>query len=147
MALVQRFDHVGITVNDLEAVTSFFVTLGLEPDGKSQIVEGDFVSTVIGIENARVEIVMLQAPNGGTKLELSTFLNPVGERAPQSLPATEPGLRNVCFAVEDLQSIVDRVTADGFELVGGIADYEDTYRMCYVRGPEGIIVSLAQFIG
>ena len=147
MPLRPRFDHVGITVADLEAVTAFFVTLGLEPEGESQIVEGDFVSTVVGIDDARVEVRMLQAPDGDTKLELSTFLHPVEEHAPHPLPATELGLRNVCFEVDDLEALVDRVTADGFALVGGIADYEGVYRMCYVRGPEGIIVSLAQFIG
>jgi catechol 2,3-dioxygenase-like lactoylglutathione lyase family enzyme len=146
MGPIRRFDHVGITVDDLEAVKAFFVALGLEPDGESQIVEGEFVSTVVGIDDVRVEVVMLQAPGGGTKLELSTFLNPVERRAPQALQANEPGLRNICFEVEDLHAIVDRMRAKGFELVGGVADYEDAYRMCYVRGPEGIIVSLVQNI-
>jgi catechol 2,3-dioxygenase-like lactoylglutathione lyase family enzyme len=146
MAGIQRFDHVGITVEDLDAATAFFVALGLEPDGE-QIVEGDFVSTVVGMKDVRSKIVMLSAPGGGTKVELSTFLHPTEPRAPQVLPANEPGLRNICFEVDDLQAIVDRLAADGFGLVGGIADYEGTYRMCYVRGPEAIIVSLAQFIG
>lgn len=146
MALVQRFDHVGITVNDMAAATSFFVNMGLEPQGEPQVVEGEFVSTVVGIDDVRVQVVMLHPPAGGTKLELSTFLDPAHGRASHVLPATEPGLRNICFEVDDLHAVVDRVTADGFELIGGIADYEDTYRMCYVRGPEGIIVSLAQVI-
>jgi catechol 2,3-dioxygenase-like lactoylglutathione lyase family enzyme len=146
MSLVQRFDHVGVTVDDLEAVTSFFLKLGLEQEGESRIVEGDWVDTVVGLDDVRVEVVMLQAPNGSTKLELSKFHEPVDERGPQAAPANQFGLRNIAFAVDDIQATVDRLKADGFELVGAIGVYEDTYRLCYARGPEGIIVSLAERI-
>lgn len=146
MSPVRRFDHVGVTVDDLQAVTAFFLKLGLELEGASQIVEGEFLDTVIGIPDARTEIVMLRVPDGGTRLELSTFHRPVVERGPQPAPATQLGLRNVCFEVDDLHATVDRLSADGFGLVGGIGEYEGIWRMCYVRGPEGIIVSLAERI-
>jgi catechol 2,3-dioxygenase-like lactoylglutathione lyase family enzyme len=144
MARVERFDHVGVTVDDLEAVTAFFLNLGLEQEGQSQIVEGDWVDTVVGLNDVRVEVVMLRAHNGGTKLELSKFHRPVDERGPQSAPANQLGLCNVAFAVDDIQAVVDRLHEDGFDLVGEVGVYEDAYRMCYVRGPEGIIVSLAE---
>jgi catechol 2,3-dioxygenase-like lactoylglutathione lyase family enzyme len=147
MASAQRFDHVGITVNDLDAAVAFFTALGLESEGEARV-EGHFVSTVVGMTDVRTRVVMLTLPGATTKLELSTFERSDQQRpVPAPLPANEPGLRNVCFEVDDLQTVVDRVRADGHELVGGIAEWEDTYRMCYVRGPEGIIVSLAQFIG
>jgi catechol 2,3-dioxygenase-like lactoylglutathione lyase family enzyme len=146
MSLVQRFDHVGITVDDLDAVTSFFLKLGLEQEGESQIVEGDWLDTVIGLDDARVEVVMLQTPGGGTRLELSKFHEPVDERGSEAAPANQLGLRNIAFAVDDIHATADRLKADGFGLVGAVGVYEDIYRLCYVRGPEGIIVSLAERI-
>jgi catechol 2,3-dioxygenase-like lactoylglutathione lyase family enzyme len=145
MAHVQRFDHVGITVADLDAVTAFFVGLGLEVEGRT-FVEGEFVDTVIGIPGSRSEIVMLRMPDGGTGLELSSFVRPDHLPGSPAAPANELGLRNVCFEVHDLQAIVDRVAVDGYRLVGGIGEYEGTWRMAYVRGPEGIIVSLTERI-
>ena len=146
MTPVRRFDHVGITVADLDTVTEFFVALGLEVEGR-MFVEGEFLDTVIDIPDSRTEIVMLRPPDGGTTLELSSFVRPdhvPGSRAPM---ANELGLRNVAFEVDDLQTAVDRVAADGYALVGGIGEYEGALRMAYVRGPEGIIVSLAERIG
>jgi catechol 2,3-dioxygenase-like lactoylglutathione lyase family enzyme len=144
MARVERFDHVGVTVDDLEAVTAFFLNMGLEQEGPSTIVEGEWLERVVGLSDVRVEVVMLRAPNGGTKLELSKFHRPVDERGPQSAPPNQLGLCNVAFAVDDIQTVVDRLRADGFDLVGEVGVYEDAYRLCYVRGPEGIIVSLAE---
>ena len=145
MARIRRFDHVGITVADLDAVTAFFVELGLEVEGR-MFMEGEFVDTVIGIANSRSEIVTLRLPDGGTKLELSSFIRPDhGPGSPHAM-SNELGLRNITFEVDDLQAIVDRLAADGYGLVGGIGQYEDVWRMAYVRGPEGIIVSLAQRI-
>lgn len=138
-----RFDHVGITVADLDLVTSFFTGLGLEVEGRMTM-EGEFVDTVIGIPNSRSEVVTLLLPDGGTKLELSSFIQPDHEPGSPGAMSTERGLRNVCFQVDDLESIVARLAADGYGLVGGIAQYEDIWRMTYVRGPEGIIVALAQ---
>ena len=145
MARIRRFDHVGITVADLDSVTAFFVALGLEVEGRMTI-EGEFVDTVIGIANSRSEIVTLLVPDGGTKLELSSFLRPEHEPGSPLAMSNELGLRNIAFEVDDLQAIVDRLAADGYGLVGGIGQYEDMWRMAYVRGPEGIIVSLAQRI-
>jgi catechol 2,3-dioxygenase-like lactoylglutathione lyase family enzyme len=140
-----RFDHVGITVADLDTVAAFFVALGLEVEGR-MFMEGEFVDTVIGIPNSRSEIMTLRPPDGGTKLELSSFIRPDHEPGSPKAMSTELGLRNVSFEVDDLQAFVDRLAADGYGLVGGIGQYEDVWRMAYVRGPEGIIVSLAQRI-
>ena len=146
MAQVRRFDHVGITVADLDAVTAFFVGLGLEVEGRT-FIEGEFVDTVIGIPGSRSEIVMLRPPDGGTRLELSSFARPDHLPGSPAAPANELGLRNVAFEVNDLQAAVDWAAADGYRLVGGIGEYEGSWRMAYVRGPEGIIVSLAERIG
>ena len=145
MSHVRRFDQVGITVADLDTVTAFFVGLGLEVEGR-MFVEGEFLDTVIGIPDSRTEIVMLRPPDGGTRLELSSFVRPDHEPGSPAAMATELGLRNVAFEVDDLQAAVDRLAADGYGLVGGIGQYEDIWRMAYVRGPEGIIVSLAERI-
>ena len=140
-----RFDHVGITVRDLDAVMAFFVGLGLEAEGR-MFMEGEFVDTVIGIPNSRSEIVTLRSPDGGTGLELSSFVRPDPEPGSPHAMSNELGLRNVCFEVDDLQAIVDRLAADGYGLIGGIGQYENMWRMAYIRGPEGIIVALAQRI-
>ena len=146
MTHIQRFDHIGITVADLDAVTAFFVGLGLEVEGTGSV-EGEFVETVCGIPGAHCQIAMLKSPGGETRLELSSFITPdhvPGSPAPM---ANELGLRNVSFEVGDLQAAVDAVAADGYGLVGGIGEYEASVRMAYVRGPEGIIVSLFEQIG
>ena len=108
--------------------------------------EGEFVDTVIGIPNSQSEIVTLRPPDGGTRLELSSFIHPNHEPGSPDAMSTELGLRNVAFEVDDLDAILDRLAADGYRLVGGVGQYEDIWRMAYVRGPEGIIVSLAQRI-
>ncbi|WP_375400044.1 VOC family protein [uncultured Amnibacterium sp.] len=147
MSTVRRFDHVGITVADLGAMTAFFVGLGFEVEGERMFMEGEFLDTVIGIPDSRTQIVMLRPPDGGTRLELSTFVRPDHQPGSPSAMATELGLRNVAFEVDDLQAAIDRLAADGYGLVGGIGEYEQLWRMAYVRGPEGIIVSLAERIG
>jgi catechol 2,3-dioxygenase-like lactoylglutathione lyase family enzyme len=146
MSQVRRFDHVGIPVADLDAVTAFFVGLGLEVENR-MFLEGEFLDTVIGISDSRTEIVMLQPPDGSTRLELSSFVRPDHLPGSSAAPANELGLRNVAFEVYDLQAAVDRAATDGYRLVGGIGEYEGSWRMAYVRGPEGIIVSLAERIG
>jgi catechol 2,3-dioxygenase-like lactoylglutathione lyase family enzyme len=146
MSHIRRFDHVGITVADLDAATAFFVGLGLEVEGRMSM-EGEFVDTVIGIPGSRSEIVVLRPPDGGPGLELSSFLRPEHQPGSPAAMSTELGLRNVAFEVDDLQAAVDRVAADGYGLVGGIGQYENAWRMAYVRGPEGIIVALAERIG
>ena len=146
MTHIQRFDHVGITVADLDAATAFFVGLGLEVEGR-MLMEGEFVDTVIGIPDSRSEIVMLRPPDGGAGVELSSFVRPDHQPGSPAAMSTEVGLRNVSFQVDDLQAAVDGLAADGYGLVGGIGQYENIWRMAYVRGPEGIIVSLAERIG
>jgi catechol 2,3-dioxygenase-like lactoylglutathione lyase family enzyme len=141
-----RFDHVGVTVTDLEAAIAFFVGLGLEVEGRA-FVEGDFIDTVTGIPDARTEIAMLRPLDGGTRLELSSFVRPDHAPGSPSAMANEPGLRSVAFEIDDIEAAVERLAADGYGLVGGIGEYESTWRMAYVRGPDGIIVSLAERIG
>jgi catechol 2,3-dioxygenase-like lactoylglutathione lyase family enzyme len=145
MSRIRRFDHVGITVAHLDTVTAFFVGLGFEIEGR-MVMEGEFVDTVIGIPKSRSEIVMLRPPDGGTGLELSSFIQPNHDPGSPDAMSTELGLRNVMFEVDDLDAILDRLAADGYGLVGGIGQYEQIWRMAYVRGPEGIIVALAQRI-
>ncbi|PPS90861.1 VOC family protein [Streptomyces sp. MH60] len=145
MTFIRRFDHVGITVADLDAATAFFVSLGLEADRKTAV-EGAFLDTVIGMTDAHTEIVMLRTPGGGTTLELSSFTRPDHLPGSPAAPANELGLRNVAFEVHDLHAAVDHAAANGYGLVGGIGEYEGVWRMAYVRGPEGIIVSLAERI-
>lgn len=140
-----RFDHVGITVEDLDTATAFFVGLGLEIEGRMTM-EGEFVDTVIGIPHSLSEIVMLRPPGGGTGLELSSFRRPRHEPGSPAAMSNELGLRNVAFEVDDLQATLDRLAADGYGLVGGVGQYEEIWRLAYVRGPEGIIVPLAQRI-
>lgn len=146
MAGIRRFDHVCITVADLDVMTAFFVGLGLEVEGRT-FVEGEFVDTVIGIPGSRTEIVMLRPPGGGTGLELSRFVRPDHVPGSPDAMANALGLRNVGFEVDDLQAILDRLAADGYGLVGGVGQYESIWRMAHVRGPEGVVVSLSQRIG
>ena len=146
MTHVQRFDHVGITVADLDAATAFFVGLGLEVEGTGAV-QGEFVETVCGIPGAHCEIVMLKAPDGGSRLELSSFVSPDHVPGSPAAMANELGLRNVSFEVGDLEAALEVVAADGYGLVAGIGEYENSVRMAYVRGPEGIIVSLFEQIG
>jgi catechol 2,3-dioxygenase-like lactoylglutathione lyase family enzyme len=143
MGEVRAFDHVGITVADLDAATAFFVGLGLEVEGRT-FVEGEFIDTVCGIPGARTEIVMLRQPGGGTGLELSRFVRPDATPGSRDAMANELGLRSVAFEVDDLHASVDRLAADGYGLVGGVGQHEDAWLMAYVRGPEGIVVALAE---
>jgi catechol 2,3-dioxygenase-like lactoylglutathione lyase family enzyme len=146
MAHVRRFDHVGITVADLDLVTDFFVALGLEVEGRT-FVEGEFLDTVCGIPGSRTEIVMLRSPDDATRLELARFVRPDSVPGSPTAMANELGLRNVAFEVEDLQAAVDWAAGEGYGLVGGVGEYEGAWRMAYVRGPEGLVVSLAERLG
>ena len=145
MARIRRLDHVGITVADLDAVSAFFVELGFEIEGRT-FLEGAFADTVIGIPDSRTEIVMLRAPDGGAGLELASFIRPRHGPGSPAAMANELGLRSVAFEVDDLHAIIERLAKDGYGLVGGIGEYEHVWRMASVRGPEGIIVSLAERI-
>ena len=143
---IQRMDHVGIVVDDLAAATAFFVELGLELQGEGPV-EGGWVDRVIGLEGVRAEIVMKETPDGHGRVELSKFHAPPGPGGNRHAPANAPGLRHVSFAVDDIDAVVAGLRALGAELVGEVERYKDIYRLCYVRGPEGIIVELAEEIG
>ena len=146
MSHVRRFDHIGITVADLEAATAFFVGLGLEVEGTTTV-EGEFVETVCGLPGAHCRIVMLRPPGGGCNLELASFVTPDNLPGPPAAMANEVGLRNVSFEVGDLDAAVAAVAAEGYGLVAGVGDHEGLVRMAYVRGPEGIVVSLFEQTG
>lgn len=146
MTQLLRFDHIGVTVADIDRATEFFVGLGLEIEGRT-FVEGEFIDTVCGIPGARCEVVMLRPPGGGTAIELARFVRPDHVPGSPEAMANELGLRNVCFEVDDLDAVLERVAADDYGLVGGVGVYEDIVRMAYVRGPEGIVVSLTDRIG
>lgn len=139
-------EHVGIVVDDLAAATEFFVELGLKLQGEG-LVEGGWVDRVVGLEGVRVEFAMVETPDGHGRLELVKFHAPSGQGGDRHAPANTPGIRHVAFAVEDIDAVVAGLRARGAELVGELERYEDSYRLCYVRGPEGIIVELAEQIG
>jgi catechol 2,3-dioxygenase-like lactoylglutathione lyase family enzyme len=143
---VQRMDHVGIVVDDLAAAVAFFVELGLELQGEASV-EGEWVDRVVGLDGVRAQIAMLQTPDGHARLELSRFDSPPGDDATGPAPPNARGIRHVTFQVEDIDAVVARLRARGAELVGELEQYEDTYRLCYIRGPEGIILELAERLG
>ncbi|HJQ38568.1 MAG TPA: VOC family protein [Thermoanaerobaculia bacterium] len=141
---IQRMDNVLIVVEDLEAVKAFFAELGMELEGETTL-EGPMVDSVVGLENVRTDIVMMRTPDGHGKVELSKFHRPAAVRAePENAPANTLGIRRIMFAVDDLDDTVARLRNRGAELVGEIAQYENSYRLCFIRGPEGIILGLAQ---
>jgi catechol 2,3-dioxygenase-like lactoylglutathione lyase family enzyme len=143
---IQRMDHVGIIVDDLEEAVAFFVELGLELQGEAQV-EGDWVDRVVALDGVRAQIAMLRTPDGHGRLELSKFHTPPAEGGYQRAPANASGIRHVAFAVDDIDATLARLRARGAELVGELERYRDSYRLCYVRGPEGILVELAEQIG
>jgi catechol 2,3-dioxygenase-like lactoylglutathione lyase family enzyme len=141
---IHRMDNVLIVVEDLDAVVAFFVALGMELEGKGPI-EGRWVERVIGIDDVRQEVAMLRTPDGNGRIELAMFHAPKAiPGVPADAPANTLGIRRVMFAVDDIDAVVARLQARGAELVGDIARYEDVYRLCYLRGPEGIVVGLAE---
>ena len=141
---IQRLDNVLIVVDDLDAVISFFVELGLELENRGPI-EGPWVERVIGIDDVRQDIAMLRTPDGHGRIELAMFHTPKAISAePENAPANTLGIRRIMFAVDDIEEVMGRLRTHGAELVGELAQYEEIYRLCYVRGPEGIIVGLAE---
>ena len=143
---IQRMDHVGIVVDDLAAATEFFVEVGLKLQGEG-LVEGGWVDRVVGLEGIRVEYAMMETPDGHGRLELVKFHAPSGGGGDRHAPANTLGIRHLAFAVDDIDAVVASLRARGAELVGAVENYEGIYRLCYVRGPEGIIVELAERIG
>jgi catechol 2,3-dioxygenase-like lactoylglutathione lyase family enzyme len=141
-----RMDNVGIVVESLDAAISFFVELGLELEGRATV-EGEWAGSVTGLRDMRVEIAMMRTPDGHSRLELSQFLAPPVVADHRNAPVNALGYLRVMFAVEDIDGTVERLRKHGAELVGELAQFEDTYRLCYVRGPEGILIGLAEQIG
>jgi catechol 2,3-dioxygenase-like lactoylglutathione lyase family enzyme len=139
-------EHVGIVVNDLAAATEFFLALGLELEGEASV-EGSSVDRINGLEGVRADIAMLQTPDGGTQLELAKYNSPPGPAESPNPPANTPGIRHILFVVEDIETVLAALQARGGELVGELENYEDSYMLCYVRGPAGVIVELAEKIG
>jgi catechol 2,3-dioxygenase-like lactoylglutathione lyase family enzyme len=141
---IQRMDHVGVVVADLEAAIAFFLELGMELEGEMPV-EGGWVDKVVGLDGVRVDIAMMRTPDGHGRLELTKFYTPTVLSGESKIaPPNTLGLRSVMFAVDDIDDAVARLRAHGAEPVGEVAQYEDSYRLCYVRGPEGIIVALAE---
>ncbi len=141
---LQRMDHVGVVVDDLEGATAFFAELGMELEGATPV-EGRWADRVSGLDGIRVDIAMMRTPDGHGRLELTKFRTPAAVSAePANAPANTLGIRNIMFAVDDIDDVIARLRTHGAELVGEVAQYEDSYRLCYVRGPAGIIVALAE---
>ncbi|MFL6014632.1 MAG: VOC family protein [Gaiellaceae bacterium] len=143
---VQRMDNVGIVVESLDAAISFFTELGLELEGRATI-EGEWAGRVTGLPDMRVEIAMMRTPDGHSRLELSRFLTPPAVADHRNAPVNALGYLRVMFAVEDIDDTLARLRTHGADLVGEVAQYRDMHRLCYVRGPEGILIGLAEEIG
>ncbi|CAN7379704.1 VOC family protein [Rhizobium leguminosarum] len=142
MAL-KRMDNVGIVVDDLEETIDFFGELGLELEGRATI-EGEWAGRVTGLGNQHVEIAMMRTPDGHSRLELSRFLTPPVVADHRNAPVNALGYLRVMFTVDDINETLDRLRKRGAQLVGEVVDYQDTYRLCYIRGPEGLLIGLAQ---
>jgi catechol 2,3-dioxygenase-like lactoylglutathione lyase family enzyme len=140
---IERMDHVSVVVNDLDAAIAFFRELGLALEDEAEV-EGEWVDRVNAIDDVRVDIAMMCTPDGHGRLELTKFHRPAASTAEPNAPANTLGLRSIMFAVDDLDVVVARMRAHGAELVGEVAQYQDIYRLCYLRGPEGVIVALAE---
>jgi len=140
-------DNVLIVVDDLEAATAFFAELGMELEGQTTV-EGPWADSVVGLEGIRADITMMRTPDDHGRVELTKFHTPPAVRAePESAPANALGIRRIMFTVDDIDDVVARLRSHGAELVGEIAQYENSYRLCFLRGPEGIIVGLAEQLG
>ncbi|MEV0356207.1 VOC family protein [Nocardia sp. NPDC050697] len=141
---IQRMDNVLIVVEDLDTVIGFFLELGMELENRGPA-EGRWVERIIGLDDVRQEVAMLRTPDGNGKVELAQFHTPAAQRStPVDAPTNTLGLRRIMFAVDDIDDTVARLRARGAELVGSVEQYEQLYRLCYLRGPEGIVVGLAE---
>jgi catechol 2,3-dioxygenase-like lactoylglutathione lyase family enzyme len=141
---IQRMDNVLIVVDDLEAAKAFFAELGMELEGEATN-EGPWVDSVVGLDGVRSDLAMMRTPDGHGRIELAKFHTPPAVRAePESAPANALGIRRIMFTVDDVDDAVARLRSHGAELVGEIAQYEDIYRLCFLRGPEGFIIGLAE---
>ena len=141
-----RMDNVAIIVDDLKAAIAFFTELGLEFEGQTNV-EGEWVDRIVGLDGVRCDIVMMRTPDGHSRLELSKFQNPKALNTEPNTPVNTLGIRRIMFAVTGLDDVVARLQKHGGELVGEVVQYKDMYRLCYLRGPEGIMVALAEQLG
>ena len=141
--MIVRIDNVGIVVDDLEAAIAFFVDLGLELEGQAAV-EGRSVDRLVGLEGVRSDVAMLRTPDGHGRIELSKFQAPEAVSSEPNPPVNRLGMGRIMFAVDDMDAVVAGLRARGSELVGEVVQYEDSYRLCYIRGPEGILVALAE---
>ena len=140
---LKRMDNVGIVVESLDAAISFFIELGLKLEGRTTI-EGEWAGRVTGLGNQRVEIAMLVTPDGQSRLELSRFLTPPVVADHRNAPVNALGYLRVMFTVDDIDTMLDRLRRRGAQLVGDVVQYEEAYRLCYIRGPEGLLIGLAE---
>jgi catechol 2,3-dioxygenase-like lactoylglutathione lyase family enzyme len=143
---IQRMDNVAIVVADLESAVVFFAELGMELVGTGPI-EGPWADRTVGLHGVRSDIAMMRTPDGHSKLELIKYHSPASSTAPENLPPNTLGLHRVMFAVDDIDDTIARLRVHGAELLGEVAQFERTFRLCYLRGPAGIIVALAEHIG
>jgi catechol 2,3-dioxygenase-like lactoylglutathione lyase family enzyme len=143
---IQRMDHVGVVVDDLPAAIEFFAELGLELQGEGSV-EGGWADRIVGLDGVRSDLAMMGTPDGSARVELIKFQSPPSLDGAAGAPANARGIRHISFTVENIDALVDGLRARGIELVGELESYEDIYRLCYVRGPEGIIVELAERLG
>jgi catechol 2,3-dioxygenase-like lactoylglutathione lyase family enzyme len=142
---VQRLEHIGIVVDDLAAASAFFAALGLEVEGDASV-EGDLVDRINGLKGVRADIVILRTPDGNAKVELARYHSPAYEGENTPAPANAPGIRHILFVVDDIKTSLAALQAHGGELVGELVNYENSFWLCYVRGPAGTIVELAEKI-
>jgi catechol 2,3-dioxygenase-like lactoylglutathione lyase family enzyme len=141
---IKRMDNVLLVVDDLEAAIAFFAELGLELEGETTV-EGEWVDRIVGLDGVRSDIAMMRTPDGHGRLELDKFHTPPAVRAePANAPVNTLGIRRIMFTVDDIEDVLARLQTLGAELIGEVSQYEDSYRLCYIRGPEGIIVALAE---
>ncbi|MET8653932.1 VOC family protein [Nocardia aurea] len=140
---IRRMDHVGIVVEDLATAAAFFLELGMEPEGEATV-GGPWADDLLGLDGVRADIVVVRTPDGHTRVELSTFHSPVTTATAPNAPVNTPGVLRLTFVVDDVEDVLGRLRAHGAELVGTVARYEDIYRYCYLRGPDGILIGLVE---
>ncbi len=143
---LRRIDHVGLVVNDLAGAIAFFLDFGLKVEGEARM-EGDLLDHLLRLEGVKTEFAMLQTPDGGTKIEIIKFLSPTDGGALDQRPVNALGFRHIAFQVDDIEAVVAKLKAKGMDVFGEVQNYQNVYKLCYCRGPEGIILDLAEKIG
>jgi catechol 2,3-dioxygenase-like lactoylglutathione lyase family enzyme len=142
---INKIDHIGVIVNDLPATKEFFLDFGLEVQGEADM-EGELLDKLLGLTKVKTSLVMMRPPGGEASIELIKFHNPPDEKGLQKFPVHTLGIRHIAFLVEDLEALVTKLKAKGAEIIGEMQTYENSYKLCYVRGPEGLILDLSERI-